>query len=154
MGSRTYNVMAAYWPNADSPFAPPMNEIPKIVFSRKGVIERPAKQITPSSTSDDDRSRSWNEARVVTGDLAAEISALKAEPGKDLVAHGGATFAQSLIATGLIDEFRLMVFPIALGTGVSLFSELSRPLPLELVSAIKFDGPVVLMYKPKSSGGR
>jgi dihydrofolate reductase len=141
MGSRTYEVMAAYWPTSDSPIAPPMNEIPKVVFSKKGVPK--------SSASDTDHARSWNDARVLTGDLATEIAALKMEPGKDLAAHGGATFAQNLIATGLIDEFRFMVFPVALGKGVPLFSQLDRPLALDIVSAIKFDGPVVLVYKPR-----
>jgi dihydrofolate reductase len=140
MGSRTYHDMAAYWPTADSPFAPPMNEIPKIVFSKRGVQK---------ASNPDDRARSWNEARVLTGDLATEIAALKAEPGKDLVAHGGATFAQNLIAAGLIDEFKLVVLPVSLGKGVPLFSQLQSPLPLEIVSAIKFDGPVGLIYKPR-----
>jgi dihydrofolate reductase len=143
MGSRTYHDMASYWPTSDSPFAPPMNEIPKIVFSKKGVVK------AESSTSDSDRARSWNEARVLTGDLATEITALKANPGKDLVVHGGATFAQSLIANGLIDEFKLVVLPVALGQGVPLFSQLDRRLPLELVSAITFDGPIALVYKPR-----
>lgn len=144
MGSRTYYDMAEYWPTADSPFAPVMNEIPKVVFSKKGLREAPK-----SATSDSPHARSWNEARVLTGDLATEIAALKAEPGKDLVAHGGATFAQSLIAAGLIDEFKLAVLPVALGRGVPLFSQLQRELPLEIVDVIKFDGPVALVYKPR-----
>ncbi len=146
MGSRTYNDMAAYWPTADSPFAPPMNGIPKVVFSKKGVVEGPA-----SAT---DHARSWKDARILTGDLATEIAALKAEPGKDLVAHGGATLAQNLIAAGLIDEFKLVVLPVSLGKGVPLFSRLDHPLPLEVVSVIKFDGPVGLVYKPRRSENR
>lgn len=143
MGSRTYRDMAAYWPTSDAPFAPAMNEIPKIVFSKKGV-EKP-------SGSDSDHARSWNDARVLTGDLAIEIAALKTEPGKDLLAHGGATFAQNLIAAELIDEFKLVVLPVSLGKGVPLFSQLHRPLPLELVSANNLDGPVALVYKPRTS---
>jgi dihydrofolate reductase len=136
MGSRTYHNMAPYWPTSDSPFAPVMNELPKVVFSKKGGVST-------------DYAGSWKDARVLTGDLATEISALKAEPGKDLIAHGGATFAQSLVAAGLVDEFQLMVFPVAIGKGMPLFSELDRPLPLEVVNAVKFDGPVALIYKPK-----
>jgi dihydrofolate reductase len=143
MGSRTFGDMAEYWPTSDSPFAPPMNDIPKIVFSKKGVVK-------PSSSANE-RARSWSEARVLTGDLATEISALKTEPGKDLVAHGGATFARSLIAAGSIDEFKLMILPVAIGKGVPLFSELGHPLPLELVDAVKFDGPVALVYRPRCS---
>lgn len=141
MGARTYESMAAFWPASDSPFAPPMNEIPKIVFSKKGVVKPAA--------SGNRHARSWSDARVLAGDLAAEIAALKSEPGKFLAVHGGITFARSLIATGSIDEFRLMVSPVSLGKGIPLFSGLERPLRLQLVRAVELGGPVALVYTPK-----
>jgi len=137
MGSRTFLEMAAYWPSSDEPFAAPMNEIPKVVFSRKRLA-KPAHAAT------------WSDARVAGGDLAEEIVRLKREPGKDLLAHGGAGFVQNLGATGLIDEFRLLVHPVALGRGLPLFSGLAAPLDLSLVSTAAFAaGAVAHVYRPK-----
>jgi dihydrofolate reductase len=154
MGSRTFGDMAAYWPTSKEPFAAPMNEIPKVVFSRSGS----ARTGTPSTTRAlvDARAHagapspsaapaveSWNGARVATGDLAEEVARLKAEPGKDIVAHGGAAFAQSLVRLGLVDEYRLLVHPVALGRGLPLFSGLGAPIDLELVEVKPFAGGVV-----------
>jgi dihydrofolate reductase len=164
MGSRTYQDMAAYWPSSEEPFAAPMNEIPKVIFSRKGVLDsRSAEKTTkalenafenrPSNgpTSSQgvslmDRSsieRSWTEPSVAGGDLADEIHRLKQQPGKDILAHGGVKFARSLVASGLIDEYRLMTHPVVLGRGLPLFSDLSKPARLHLVSATAFGGGVV-----------
>jgi riboflavin biosynthesis pyrimidine reductase len=66
---------------------------------------------------------SWAEAQIANGDLATEIGRLKQQPGKDIVAHGGAGFAQSIARLGLIDEYRLVVHPVALGAGLSLFTD-------------------------------
>jgi dihydrofolate reductase len=141
MGSRTYADMAAYWPSSTDAIAPPMNQIPKVVFSRTG------KMTTTRALEDASRAKpvgkegaSWAEPRVAAGDLATEIGRLKGEPGKDIVAHGGASFARSLVASGLIDEYQLIVHPVALGRGLALFSELSRPLALTSVSTTRFSG--------------
>jgi len=158
MGSRTFADMAAYWPASDEPFAPPMNEIPKVVFSRTG---RPA--ATTTALADATRFRngkgsrelpaklaSWTGARVASGDLAEEIRRLKQEPGKDILAHGGASFAQSLVRTGLIDEYRLLVHPVALGRGLSLFPTMSPALHLRLAGTTSFPaGTVAQVYRPK-----
>lgn len=144
MGSRTYRDMAEYWPASDSPFAPVMNEVPKIVFSKSLSVERTGASV--EQTPQTDAERSWKEARVITGDLTAEISSLKSHAGKDLYVLGGATFAHGLIAAGLVDEFKLIVAPVAIGAGIPLFSKADRPLSLQLIEAIKLDGPVGLVY--------
>jgi dihydrofolate reductase len=151
MGSRTYADMAAYWPSSTDPIAAPMNAIPKVVFSRTWD-EKNGNAATTKALEDAlraeplDRSRgvaSWERPRVASGDLAAEIARLKEEPGKDLLAHGGARFARSLVASGLVDEYQLVIHPVVLGRGLSLFSDLPKPLALTLVSATRFAGGAV-----------
>jgi dihydrofolate reductase len=125
--------MAGYWPHSTAPYAALMNDIPKVVFSR-----------TLSEAS-------WPTTRIARGDLAAEIAALKAEPGPDVIAHGGASFAAALAAHGLIDEYCLVIQPVALGRGQALFAELPAALRLELIEARSFEcGVVVHVYRPAS----
>jgi dihydrofolate reductase len=133
MGRATYLEMAAYWPHAAGPYAAPMNDIPKIVFSRTL------------------RQASWPTSRIARGDLAAEIAAIKDEPGPDVIAHGGASFAATLAAQGLIDEYCLVIQPVAVGRGQALFAELPAPLRLELIEARSFEcGVVVHLYRPRN----
>jgi dihydrofolate reductase len=151
MGSRTYADMAAYWPSSTDLLAGPMNAIPKVVFSRSWDEE--SSKVTTTKALEDaaraaplDRARnvqSWGRPQVASGDLALEIARLKEEPGKDIVAHGGARFARSLVASGLVDEYQLVIHPMALGRGLALFSELTKPLALTLVSATRFAGGAV-----------
>ena len=137
MGARTFRDMAAWWPTATDAFAAPMNAIPKAVFSRQGSA------ILPPGAG------SWSDAHVAGGDLAAEIAALKAREGKPILAHGGACFARSLVARGLIDQFALLVCPVALGQGLPLFSDLAAPARLRLVSSTAFPGGAVAqVYRP------
>ena len=132
MGRTTYLEMADYWPHSEHPYAAPMNDIPKIVFSASL------------------REGSWPVTRIARGDLAAEIAALKQEPGGDVIAHGGASFASALAARGLIDEYCLVVQPVAVGGGQALFAGLSAPLRLELVEARSFTcGVVVHVYRAR-----
>jgi dihydrofolate reductase len=132
MGRATYQEMAAYWPRSTEPYAALMNDIPKVVFS--------------TTLSD----ASWPTTRIAGGDLAAEIAALKEEPGGDVIVHGGASFAAALAARGLIDEYCLVIQPVAVGGGQALFAELSSPLRLELVEARSFScGVVVHVYRPR-----
>ena len=132
MGRATYQEMAAYWPRSTEPYAALMNDIPKVVFS--------------GTLSD----ASWPTTRIAGGDLAAEIAALKEEPGGDVIVHGGASFAAALAARGLIDEYCLVIQPVAVGGGQALFAELSSPLRLELVEARSFScGVVVHVYRPR-----
>jgi dihydrofolate reductase len=166
MGSHTFHDMAAYWPSSPEPFAAAMNEIPKVVFSSRGIGELLNPQ-APTSRNVRDAwdamaekglklvsnlsagAASWGHATVVNGDLASEIVRLKQQPGKDILAHGGARFAQSLVRQGLIDEYRLMVHPAALGCGLPLFSALSGPMDLKLVSSTPFGAGVIAnVYRP------
>jgi dihydrofolate reductase len=164
MGSRTFHDMASYWPYSSELYAPPMNEIPKIVFSKDpndvAAATRPTTQATKdasrasgtrvdASKSNPETEKSWRNARVMSGDLASDIAKLKNEPGNDLMAHGGASFARSLVRLGLVDEYQLLVHPVALGRGMSLFSELPGRVRLQLVSASTFPGGnVAKVYSP------
>jgi len=133
MGRVTYQEMAAYWPSSTEPYAAPMNDIPKVVFSK-----------TLSEAS-------WPVTRIARGDLAAEIAVLKEEPGPDVIAYGGASFAAALAARGLIDEACLAIQPVALGHGQALFGQLSAAQHLELIEARSFAcGIVVHIYRPRS----
>jgi dihydrofolate reductase len=131
MGRVTYEGMASVWPTSDNPVAAPMNDIPKVVFS------------TTLKSAD------WPVTRIASGDTAEEIARLKAEPGGDILAHGGIEFAHSLIKLGLVDQYRLWVLPAAVGEGARLFTGLPRLLPLRLVSHTAFpNGQLELVYAP------
>jgi dihydrofolate reductase len=139
MGRNAFCEMAPFWPTASGILAKPMNEIPKIVFSKKGF--------DPAQVSS---AKSWAEAKVITGGLAEEITELKKQTGKDLVAHGGVEFAQNLVQTGLIDEFWIAMHPVAAGRGFSLFEKLSKPLYLKLIETKVFStGTMAHVYRPE-----
>lgn len=137
MGRKSFELMAPYWPTATGPFAAPMNEIPKAVFTEKGFSG------IPPSAEQSPAAASWSEARVFDGDLAEGIRELKAEPGKPIVAIGGADFMQNLIATGLVDEYLLATHPVVLGAGLPIFNGLAMPLYLKLVDVKAFPGGVI-----------
>lgn len=137
MGRVTYEAMAGYWPtggdaDGDGVYAELMNNTPKVVFSR-------------SLTSAD-----WPESRIAGGDTVDEVAKLKGEPGGDIMVHGGASFVQALSRLRLIDEYRLVIEPVALGSGMPMFDDLAVPLRLELVDSRPFpDGTVVNVYRPR-----
>ncbi len=108
MGRKSFENMAPYWPTAPGPFAAPMNEIPKAVFSQKGFK---GVDPLPAATPQHAAAATWAQARIFDGDLVEGIRQLKSEPGKPIVAIGGAGFMQSLIATSLIDEYVLAIHP-------------------------------------------
>jgi dihydrofolate reductase len=162
MGSRTFHDMASYWPTSTEVFAPPMNQIPKAVFSRQGAA---ILKNTSTTTALKDAARvnaakrgaailqpgaeSWTKPYVASGDLKGEITKLKSQDGKPIVAHGGAGFARSLVALGVIDEYHLLVHPFALGKGLAVFSDLAAPRPLDLMKSIAFPrGAVAQIYRP------
>ena len=92
----------------------------------------------------------WDNAVLAKGDLVDEITALKKQDGKDIIAYGGATFVSDLIKHGLIDEFHLFINPTAIGTGMTIFKELDSKQGLKFVKSTAFDcGIVVLHYEPK-----
>ncbi|WP_430391664.1 dihydrofolate reductase family protein [Dyella sp. 20L07] len=159
MGSRSFQSMAPFWPTVTSMFAPPMNQIPKAVFSKQGSailkVASTALRDAQAHTGDSQTGQlqpggeSWAEAYVAGGDLAEEIAALKSQDGKPIVALGGAAFARSLIAQNLVDEYFLMVHPIALGKGLAIFSDLPAPRPLKLIHSKAFPlGAVAQIYRP------
>lgn len=134
MGRCTYLDMAKYWPALSNPIADTMNGIPKVVFSR--TLER----------------AEWAESRIARGDTAEEIAKLKAEPGGEIVAHGGFRFTQSLVRLGLADELRLYVFPVALGHGTSIFATVEELTQFQLVSSRQFgSGAVLQTLRPSRS---
>ncbi|GJD85695.1 dihydrofolate reductase family protein [Methylobacterium haplocladii] len=155
MGSRSFQDMAAWWPTSTDMFAPPMNQIPKAVFSRQGAAalgnrhdtaaldEARAKAGATQSAERQPGADSWTDPYVASGDLLEEIARLKAQEGKPIIAHGGVRFARSLVASGLVDQYALAVAPVALGQGLPLFSDLTAPKPLRLMSSQAFPGGAV-----------
>ncbi len=135
IGATTYAGWASFWPGAAGPFAKPMNEIPKVVFS--GSLA----------------SADWPETTIAGGDLTAAITRLKQERSDGyLLAHGGVRFARSLVETGLIDEYRLVTHPVVLGAGERLFT---APLTLEPTSTTVFSGGAVAhVFVAASGSGR
>jgi dihydrofolate reductase len=133
MGRVTYEGMSSFWPTSDSDYAKPMNETPKVVFS---------KTLTRAD---------WPTTTIARGELNDEVARLKAEPGGDIVAYGGYTFAQSLTRADLVDEYRLVVRPVALGSGEPMFKNLSKGLRLELAETTPYpDGTVIAIYRRSS----
>lgn len=138
MGRKSFFSMADYWPTAGDALAVHMNEIPKAVFTRQDALD-------VSSAG----SGNWPQAEVIRGDLVAEVNRLKQQPGKYILAQGGVEFAQHLAAAGLIDEYRLVVHPVALGSGQALFARLPKPLHLQLRSSTVFrSGAMAQVFRP------
>ena len=135
-GRATYEGMASYWPTPaaledDRVIADRMNNIPKVVFS--------------SSLESAD----WQNTRLVSGDVAGAITELKQQSGKNLAVFGSSTLTVSLIDEGLVDELRVMVQPILLGAGKSLFAGLHDRVPVQLQRTTVFSsGNVMLHYRP------
>jgi dihydrofolate reductase len=134
LGRKTYEGFAAAWPSVEGEFADKFNSMPKYVVS--STLQNPE----------------WNNSTVLTGDLAEEVAKLKAEYDRDIVVHGSATLAQALLENDLVDELRLMVFPVVLGTGKRLFGETSDKKPLRLVdSKVVSNGVAILVYQPAAA---
>lgn len=159
MGSRSFQAMSGFWQTAVSPFAPPMNEIPKAVFSKQGqqvlqaadsaqaLKDGQSRAADPASVRLHPSAESWSNAYVAGGNLADEINKLKAQDGKPIVALGGATFARSLLAENLVDQLALMVHPYLLGQGLPIFSELREPKGLKMIRSKTFpQGAMLLVY--------
>jgi dihydrofolate reductase len=139
LGRVTYQGFARAWPTIEDPvgFAAKMNAMPKYVVS--------------NTLTDVDAD--WNNSRVLRGDAAAEVAALRSKLAGDLLVAGSASLVQLLAEHGLVDEYRLMVFPILLGSGKRLFGDLSVApfLHLHEVQKVGDDGIVVLTYRPRES---
>jgi dihydrofolate reductase len=132
LGRRTYEGFAAAWPSRedDAGFAEKFNSMPKHVVS--------------STLSDPD----WNNSSVLDGDLAEEVPKLRERYDGDIAVHGSAQLVQALVEQDLVDELRLMVFPVVLGSGKRLFGATSDKKSLSLVdSKVVGDGVVILTYR-------
>jgi dihydrofolate reductase len=135
-GRATYEGMAAYWPtpaaaNDDPRIAARMNDISKIVVSR---------------TLD---AAEWTNTRLIKDDVATELAKLKEQPGKDIAIFGSSSLTVDLLQLGLVDEVRIMVMPVVLGAGKSLFRTAAERISLRLLKTRPFDsGNVLLYYRP------
>jgi dihydrofolate reductase len=135
LGRRTYDIFAAHWPRVtdpDDPIAGPLNRLPKHVATR-----------TPGPLS-------WSGATALEGDLVARVTELKGQPGRELQVHGSGGFAQTLMRHGLIDEYRLLTYPVVLGTGRRLFADGVVPEALRLIGPARTTGTgvVVTVHEP------
>jgi dihydrofolate reductase len=131
LGRKTYEGFAAAWPSREGEFADKFNSMPKYVIS---------------STLD---GAEWNNSTVLDGDVVEEVSKLKQELGGDIVVHGSAQLVQTLVEHDLVDELRLMVFPVVLGGGKRLFGDTSDKKRLRLTkSKTVGDGVTILIYEP------
>ncbi len=132
-GRNTYEHMAAYWPTTtvnDPGVTEFMNSVRKVVVSNS--LDK----------------ADWNNSTLIKGDLAEAVTALKKEPGREIALFGAVKLTASLLELGLIDELRVMVNPVLLGGGVSLFSTLSRRVQLQLWQTRAFkSGNVLLTYR-------
>jgi dihydrofolate reductase len=134
-GRVTYQLMAAYWPTpaalTDDPIiAAKMNALQKVVFSRTL------------------KAADWNNSRLASKDLHAEITTLKQQPGKDMVIFGSGSLVSQLTTMGLLDEYRLFIHPVVLGAGKPLWGNLQDRLGLKLIGTRAFgSGNVLLTYR-------
>jgi dihydrofolate reductase len=136
LGRLTYEGFAAAWPSREGEFADKFNTMPKYVVS--STLEDPE----------------WNNTTVLKGEVPEEVAKLRQEQDGDIVVHGSARLVQTLLERGLVDELRLMVFPVVLGSGKRLFDELSDKKPLRLVdSKVVGDGVTILIYEPAEPSG-
>ena len=131
LGRVTYEGFAEAWPSREGEFADKFNTMPKYVVS--STLENPE----------------WNNSTVLKGDVAEEVAKLRQKHDGDVVVHGSARLVQTLVEHDLVDEFRLMVFPVVLGSGKRLFGETSDKKPLRLTdSKMVGDGVAILVYEP------
>jgi dihydrofolate reductase len=132
LGRTTYDIFAAHWPHVtDDAAAKPLNEATKHVASRG----RPTLE--------------WRNSVLIEGDVAGAVAALKEEDGPELQVHGSGNLIQTLMRHRLVDEYRLWLFPVVIGSGKRLFSEGAIPAGLRLVdSTVSTTGVVIGTYEP------
>lgn len=131
LGRVTYEEFEAAWPSRTGEFADKMNSMPKYVIST--TLKEPV----------------WNNTKVIRRNIAEEVSALKARPGRDILIAGSAKLVNSLMQENLIDEYRLMVYPVILGVGKRLFDQRNEMRALKLVEAKPVGaGILILIYHP------
>ncbi len=130
LGRVTYEIFAATWPSRTGEFADRINSLPKYIVSR--TLQKPE----------------WQNSHLIQGNVLEQLSTLKQQPGQNLLVYGSAELVHTLMQHDLIDEYRLMVFPLVLGIGKRLFKDGSSA-TLKLVETQTFgSGVVVLIYHP------
>jgi dihydrofolate reductase len=131
LGRVTYQGFAKAWPSVEGEFGDMFNNMPKYVVS---------------STLD---KADWKNSTVLKGDVVKEVTKLRQKPGRDIVVHGSAQLVQTLLEHDLVDEMRLMVYPVVLGSGKRLFGETTDKKPLRLVDSKALDnGVTLLIFQP------
>jgi len=132
LGRKTYDIFAAHWPHAsEEDGAKPLNDAKKYVASRS----RPE--------------LGWSNSVLIEGDVAQGVAALKQEDGPELQVHGSGDLIQTLLRHDLVDEYRLLIFPLVIGSGKRLFSEGTVPAGLKLLdSTVSTTGVVIGTYEP------
>ena len=134
LGRKTYEGFAAAWPSREGEFAEKFNSMPKYVVS--STLGEPG----------------WNNSTVLGGEVAEEAAKLRAATRGNVVVHGSAQLVQALLEHDLVDELRLMVFPVLLGSGKRLFAATSEKKPMRLRSAKPVgDGITILTYEPAAA---
>jgi dihydrofolate reductase len=137
LGRVTYEGFAAAWPSREGEFADKFNDMPKYVVS--------------TTLADPE----WNNSTVIQGDVPEQVGKLKDEVPGDIVVHGSTQLVQTLLEHDLVDELRLMVFPVVLGSGKRLFGETSDKKTLRLVeSKVVGDGVAILIHAPAGKEGK
>jgi dihydrofolate reductase len=131
LGRKTYEIFAAHWPHVtDDPMANALNRAKKYVASN--TLEQ----------------ADWNNSTVIKGDVAGEVAKLKEERGPEIQVHGSSQLIQTLLGADLVDEYRLMIFPVVLGTGKRLFADGTIPAGLKLSdSASSTTGVQMVTYE-------
>jgi len=135
LGRVTYEIFAAYWPSADDPMAETINRFTKYVVST--TLHEPL---------------DWKDSHVIAGDVPGEVRKLKEASGKDIQVIGSGKLVQTLMEHDLVDEYRLMIDPLVLGTGKRLFRDGSPKTPLRLIdSKTSSKGVLIVAYQPEGS---
>ena len=134
LGRQTYEIFSGYWPRVtdpDNPVASKLNALPKYVAS------------TTLTSAD------WHNSSLLGSDIPAEVAKLKQQPGDELQVHGSGALAHTLIEHDLIDEYRLLIFPVHLGSGKKLFRDGAKAAALRLISATTTGaGVIIATYQP------
>ena len=131
LGGRSYTWFAARWPSRSGAWADRLNDLPKYVVST--TVKDPG----------------WHNSTVLTGDVVSEVTKLKQRVNGDIVVYASGQLVATLLEHDLVDELRLMVFPVVLGSGERIFGRISDRIPLRLIDARTVsDGLALLTYRP------
>jgi dihydrofolate reductase len=140
LGRMTYQIFADYWPSATDEATPGVGYVNRMNSILKFVVSKTLQQVE------------WKNSRLIKGDIVEEVAKLKHQPGKDILIYGSGALVNTLMQYDLIDEYRLLVYPVVLGSGKRLFKDGSNA-TLKLVETKTFSSGVVLLrYQPVGTG--